>query len=119
MRSARIALAAVLVLTGIAAASPAHADDDWRHHAACDHRVCLVVLDEADDADGDGIADIDEILFGTDELDRLSLPAGQKLIDQALMRDLPSFESHLTELVVLPQMTPDLSGLATAVGLMD
>lgn len=119
MKSLPIATVAVLLLTGVSTASPAAADGDWRHHTACDYRVCLVVLDDEDDSDGDGIADVDEIALGTDMLDRLSLPASQKLIDQALMRELPSFESHLTELVVLPQMTPDFSALATAVGLMD
>lgn len=121
MKTLGIVALSALVISSCTVSVPAFADDgdDWRHHAACDHRVCLYVVDEEDDSDGDGVADIDELYLGTDVLDRLSMPAAQKLIDQVLMRDLPSFESHLTELVVLPQMTTDFSHLATAVGLMD
>jgi hypothetical protein len=121
MKTLRVAVLCALVVSSATVSVPAFADDgdDWRHHAACDHRVCLYVIDEEDDTDGDGVADIDERYLGTDVFDRLSMPAAQKLIDQMLMRDLPSFESHLTELVVLPQMTTDFSHLATAVGLMD
>lgn len=119
MKTWGIVAASALVLSGLAIGVPAQADDDWRHHVACDHRVCLIVLEDEDDSDGDGIADVDEKYLGSDFLDRLSMPAAQKLIDSALMRELPSFESHITELVALPQMTTDFSKLATAVGLTD
>jgi hypothetical protein len=120
VKTLRIAAAALLIATGLAVATPASADDNGdRKPALCDYRVCLLVVAKLVDTDGDGVTDIDEKYFGTDVLDRLSMPAAQKVIDTALMRELPSFESHLTELVVLPQMTTDFSALATAVGLMD
>ncbi|HTL41468.1 MAG TPA: thrombospondin type 3 repeat-containing protein [Pseudolysinimonas sp.] len=121
MKSLPIATVALLLLTGVAAAVPAStaSADDGRKPASCDHRVCLRVVEQQSDTDGDGVTDLDEDFLGTDPRDAASFPAGQKLIDAALMRELPSFESHLTELVVLPQMTTDFSALATAVGLMD
>lgn len=110
-------LAAALVAAGLVAAAPAHADEERpRTLAACDYRICVYVLDALTDADGDGVVDLDEEYFATGVLDATSAPTGGQLVDAALERVLPSFERHLTELVVLPQVAEDRASLATALG---
>lgn len=108
-----LCLAVGLIGTG---AGTAAAKEPDRLIAVCEHRLCLLVLDTSADQDGDGIADVDEEKLGTDPKDRESRPEAHKIFDVALARELPSFEEHLTELVSLPQVTPDGEGLATAFG---
>src|SRR5690606_13228215 len=70
------------------------------------------------DSDGDGVADVDEDTLGSDALDPDSYPDVVDMLDLVLERQLPSFEEHLTELVVLPRNTPD-GKLATPFGALD
>jgi hypothetical protein len=84
--------------------------------ATCQVRACLIVLDPATDTDGDGVTDVDEEKFGTDPNDAASQPPALDLVRLVLPRQLPSFERHFTELVVLPTLTPDGKALATGLG---
>ncbi|MEO3778454.1 thrombospondin type 3 repeat-containing protein [Micromonospora sp. B11E3] len=110
-----IGLSVGLIGTGAGAASAAEGD----RRAVCEHRVCLLVLDESNDNDGDGVTDVDEEALGSDPNDAGSYPDVHKIFDAAIARELPSFEEHLTELVVLPRDTPDGMALATGVGALD
>ncbi|WP_406071599.1 hypothetical protein [Micromonospora sp. NBC_01638] len=118
MRKLLAAAGAVGLSVGLmgAGAGAAAAKESDRLIAVCEHRLCLLVLNESADRDGDGVADVDEEKLGTDPGDPMSLPEAHKIFDLALARELPSFEEHLTELVSLPQLTPDGRGLATAFG---
>ncbi len=87
--------------------------------AVCEHRLCLYVLDESSDSDGDGVTDVDELELGTNAEDPGSYPDVTKILDLALARELPSFEAHLTELVALPKDLPNGTELSTAFGAVD
>jgi hypothetical protein len=110
---AAVALA-VTVGVGWVALAPASAATTVR--ALCQHRVCVYLLDTKSDRDGDGVTDVDEIAAGTDPDDARSHPGAPQLIELVLGGRLPSFERHLTELVVLPTNTPDGDALATGLG---
>lgn len=113
---ARGALVAVALVAAAAAIGPAPAAAEaMPQFAVCESRACLVLLAMLADRDGDGVADEDEVLLGTDPDDAQRTPDPAKLLDVLLARQLPSFEHHLTELVLLPTLTPD--GLAIATGL--
>jgi hypothetical protein len=105
-----VASALAVVMADRAAAAPEH------RSAICQYRACLLVLDRIADSDGDGVTDIDEKMMGTDPYDAKSYPPTLKVLDLAVSRQLPSFESHLTEIVVLPQQTPDGSAVSTGLG---
>jgi hypothetical protein len=90
----------------------------WQH-GWCSQRVCLVVLDSQRDTDGDGFPDVDEKELGTDPYDANSHPPVLKALDLLLAGRLPSFERHLTELVVLPEKTPDGQAIDTGLGQWD
>ncbi len=87
--------------------------------AVCEHRLCLYVLDDSSDSDGDGVTDVDELALGTNAEDPGSYPDVTKILDLALARELPSFEAHLTELVALPKDLPNGTELSTAFGAVD
>jgi hypothetical protein len=82
---------------------------------SCSRDICLVVQ-EASDRDGDGVSDDDEIAAGTDPDDPSSRPHTLELIDLYLKDALPSFQSGMASIVVLPTIAPDgtaiLGGLA-------
>jgi hypothetical protein len=82
---------------------------------SCGRDICLVVQ-EASDRDGDGVSDDDEIAAGTDPDDPSSRPHTLELIDLYLKDALPSFQSGMASIVVLPTVAPDgtaiLGGLA-------
>ncbi|HEX6871920.1 MAG TPA: thrombospondin type 3 repeat-containing protein [Micromonosporaceae bacterium] len=84
--------------------------------AACEYRVCLLVLRADYDSDGDGVTDVDEVALGTDPFDPDSHPGAAQLLDNLLEDRLPSFERHFTEIVVLPKLTPDGTEVATGLG---
>ena len=111
------ALTLLPLLTVLANAAPAGAAG--RTVAACDYRVCLYILDPADDTDGDGVTDEDEAALGTDPHDPKSTPRPDVLLDAALGRRLSSFERHATEIVALPETLPDGTGLRTGLGAFD
>ncbi|GAA2709595.1 hypothetical protein ACFY2R_29710 [Micromonospora olivasterospora] len=52
-----IGLSVGLIGTGAGAASA----EEGNRRGVCEHRVCLLVLDESHDSDGDGVTDVDEI----------------------------------------------------------
>lgn len=85
----------------------------------CQYRVCVVTLDTKADSDGDGVTDVDEAAAGTDPYDRWSYPGAAELIDLAIKGELTSFNRHLTEVVILPKMTPDGNAIATGFGAFD
>lgn len=85
----------------------------------CQYRVCVVVLDPKADSDGDGVTDVDEVNAGTDPNDPFSFPGAPQLIDLAIGGKLTSFNRHLTEVVILPTLTPDGKSLATGFGAFD
>ncbi|MEV0563765.1 hypothetical protein [Dactylosporangium sp. NPDC050588] len=117
-RHLRPAVAAVLLAASIPVAlghAAASAGPQPRH-AVCQNRACLVLLETAKDRDHDGVADVDEQLAGTALDDPESTPDAALLIDLLLQRKLTSFERHLTELVLLPTLTPDGSAIATGLG---
>src|SRR6185436_10175235 len=120
MRTLRTAGATVAVATltaGLLLTAPGSAAGEAdRDHAVCKSRACLLLLDSRQDKDGDGVADVDEAVLYTDPGDKLSVPDTAKLLDMLLARELPSFEKHLTELVMLPTLTPDGSAIATGLG---
>jgi len=115
---AAVGIATVVAGSAWAIATPASAapEDEKVQIAACQHRVCVYVLNPKSDRDGDGVTDIDEIAAGTNPDDRWDYPDAPKLIDMAINGELPSFRKHLTEIVVLPTMTPDKESLATGFG---
>lgn len=102
-----------------AGAGAASAEELNRRVAVCQNRLCLLVLGDSTDNDGDGVTDVDEQALGTDPKDPESRPDVQQIFDEAIARELPSFEKHLTELVALPKNTPDGAHLATAFGALD
>ncbi|GIJ20154.1 hypothetical protein [Micromonospora lutea] len=118
MRKFSAAVGALCLSVGLSAIAPAPASAKDREgpRAVCQHRLCLFILDTASDRDGDGVTDLDEKKLGTDPQDARSYPEPQRIFDLAIARTLPSFERHLTELVVLPRDTPDGKALATAAG---
>lgn len=115
------ATGALGLCVALVAAAPgtASAQAPDRLVAVCEHRLCLLVLDEASDRDGDGVTDADEKALGSDPSDASSRPEPREIFDRAIARKLPSFERHLTELVALPQTTADGRRLATGMGLLD
>ncbi len=118
MRKLIAAAGAIGLTVGLmgAGAGAAAAKEPERRIAICEHRLCLLVLKASTDSDGDGVTDVDEEKLRTNPRDPKSVPDARKIFDLALARELPSFEKHLTELVSLPQVTPDGKGVATAFG---
>lgn len=101
------------VLLSIGIAAPAQAEDP---QPPCINRICLVVVDANQDSDGDGYTDADEKFLGSDPSDPNSHPLPAVAIDLAITGELPSFASHFSELVILPQLTPALDSMATGFG---
>jgi hypothetical protein len=106
-----------LVTTGsiIALSTSAEARPE-RLIAICENRACLLVLHAATDTDGDGVTDVDERRLGSDPFDATSHPPARHVLDQVLNRGLPSFEQHLTEVVVLPQLASGRDQITTMLG---
>lgn len=109
------ALLTASALTLPAWPAAAAAELQFREYA-CQRYVCLVVVDPTADTDGDGITDVDEERLGTDPNDRASYPPVTNLLDAFFAGALPSFRSHLTEIVVLPERTPDGTLIRTGLG---
>lgn len=120
MRKLLAAVGTLVLSLGLIVTVPAgaSAQEPIGRIAVCEHRVCLVLVDDSSDTDGDGVADVDEDTLGSDALDPDSYPEVGELLDLVGERQLPSFEERLTELVVLPRDTPD-GRLATPFGALD
>lgn len=121
-RSFISAVGVVVLAAGLAwaVASPATAGPGpGPFPGVCQHRVCVLVLDAQADSDRDGVTDVDEVAAGTDPNDPWSFPGAPELIDLAIGGKLTSFNRHLTEVVILPTMTPDGKSLATGFGAFD
>jgi hypothetical protein len=98
------------VASGLVAVNAAEAQPPAeRRSAACAYRVCFVLTDLEHDSDGDGYADVDERLAGSDPGDPNSFPTATDLLRLFNLGQLPSFQEHFTEVVVLPVVTPDRS----------
>lgn len=72
-----------------------------RHTSLCDAGTCYLAWFVAD-SDGDGVADADEIVVGTDPDDPRRVPVPRELVERIDARELPSFEAGLGTLVGLP-----------------
>jgi hypothetical protein len=110
---------AVLIVAGVVATRTGTAGAADRRYFVCAARACLFVLEQQSDRDGDGVTDVDEKRLGTDPDDPSSTPPTLKLIGALLGRKLPSFERRLTELVVLPTLSPDGQAIETGLGDFD
>jgi hypothetical protein len=112
-----LVLAGGVVVAAVAGtSSAARAEEPLLRRAICAERACIVVVDLKYDRDGDGVTDEDEVRLGSDPDDASSTPDARRMIEGWLDRTLPSFDRHLTELVVLPTKSPDGLALETGLG---
>lgn len=71
----------------------------------CSDDLCLI--NDLPDRDGDGVADVDELAAGTDPKDGSIYPTTQRIADLLGLRQLPSFETGNSMLIVIPTRLPD------------
>ncbi len=84
---------------------------------ACESNVCLVIVNDLADSDGDGYTDSDEKAYGTDPMDPGSHPPALDVILGVFDGTTPSFwQEHNTELVVIPLVAPDGRHIKTGLG---
>lgn len=112
VRGGAVPVAALTAATLCVIAAPAAASDTddepvLRPFVCSVDGVCLAVIASLADSDGDGIADIDEEVVGTDPADPTSAPRVEELVSVVGKGALPSFEMGFSEVVVIPETLPD------------
>jgi len=90
----------VAVTTGSASAAP-DTPSFTKMLRTCDQTGCYVAW-AVRDSDGDGVADADEIMAGTDPFDPKSRPGLTVVVELGLERRLPSFEAGRGAFVAFP-----------------
>ena len=74
--------------------------------SVCESEICLITA-FAQDSDGDGVSDMDENAAGTDPNDPNSRPPLIDLLKLVGKGALPSFNRSFSEIVALPNSSPD------------
>jgi Bacterial TSP3 repeat len=106
-----VALAVSTLLSALSlsafGAPSAHAETFAHEKQTCTSGVCLVAVKIMVDTDGDGVSDDDEIAAGTNPNDPFNRPSPKDLVGLAAEGKLPSFNDHVTEVLVMPTQGPD------------